>query len=249
MVFSLAGSAAAITSVMLGYPFDTVKTRLQTGIMDSSYRGLVSAVKKDGFGILYKGVSAPLITLSIKRGYQYNAFETLNKYTSNAWISGAIAGGTGTVISCPMQVIKTNMQSGEFNNVQNCLRYIHHNYGWKGLYRGFIPNMSKDVLFATLYLGSYDTLRTRFPDNPMGHFFAGGIASTITWSLLFPVDTIKINSQYTHSNITILKERVNTHGYRVLWKGVTPALLRIFPVSACSMVVYEYTKNLLNYTY
>jgi len=249
MIFSFAGSAAAVTSVLLGYPFDTIKTRLQTGLLESTYRGLITTVQNDGFKVLYKGVLAPLIILAVKRGYQYSAFETINSKTSNPWISGAIAGGSGTIISCPMQILKTNMQSGKFVNIQICLKYVHRTYGWKGFYRGFIPNLTKDILFATMYLGTYDTLRNKFPNNPTGHFLSGGIASALTWSILFPFDTFKINSQYTNSNMQILKERIHTQGYRTLWKGLAPALLRIFPVSACSMVVYEYTKKLLKYTY
>ena len=248
-MISIPGSVAAITSVFLGYPFDTTKTRLQTNQYNSAISGLKSTVKTEGVFALYRGVSVPLIMLGFKRGYQFKIFETY-KGTYGPWLAGMMAGLSGSIIGCPMQVIKVHMQSTDkilYKNPIECVKDIYTTHGIKGYYQGFRYSVGRDLLFGTFYLGLYDTLKNAFPNNSLGHFFAGGISSSLVWGLCFPIDTFKTNAQTPNGITTVdfLKTRIKTHGIQILWKGVTPALVRIFPVSACSMVMYEWVKKLL----
>ena len=87
-------------------------------------------------------------------------------------------------------------------------------------------------------------MRDNFPNSHYTNFFAGGISSIITWSVFFPLDTIKVAIQ-TKKGPKHIKYIIKESGIFGLWKGASPVLLRVFPVSACSMAIYEYSKNIL----
>ena len=73
------GAIAGLTSAILGYPFDTIKTRMQVNNYGNSKNIFINTVKNEGFISLYRGISAPLITTTFKRSYQYYLFEEMKK--------------------------------------------------------------------------------------------------------------------------------------------------------------------------
>ncbi|KAI8609707.1 mitochondrial carrier domain-containing protein, partial [Chytriomyces sp. MP71] len=58
----IAGGCGGVFNVIVGYPFDTVKVRLQTS---SEYRGFADCVKTmirtEGLRGFYRGINAPLL--------------------------------------------------------------------------------------------------------------------------------------------------------------------------------------------
>lgn len=98
------GAVAGLTSAILGYPFDTIKTRMQVNNYGNSKNIFFNTIKNVGFFSLYRGISAPLITTTLKHSYQYYLFEEMKKRQFNPYISGSIAGISGSIIGCPMHV-------------------------------------------------------------------------------------------------------------------------------------------------
>ena len=241
----LPGALAGITSVILGYPFDTIKTRVQTRMYKGTFNCLRHTVQKEGMKALYRGAAMPLVALTVKRGILYSLYEKI-KITHSHFIAGAVIGGIGTVISCPIHVIKSQMQNSKktkYKNVMDCIKHISKIDGFPGFYRGFKINLIKDIIFSTSYWGLYGSIRDNFSNNHYTNFLAGGISSIIVWSIFFPLDTIKVAIQ-TKKGKKHVKNIIKESGIFGLWKGASPVLLRVFPVSACSMVVYEHSKNI-----
>ena len=98
-------------------------------------------------------------------------------------------------------------------------------------------------------LGTYGHLRNNLPQTSFSYFMAGGISSVITWSILFPIDSLRTNIISNKSDngiLSNLKILLKNQNIGRLWTGLTPVLLRIFPVSALSMLTYESTRKLLS---
>ena len=78
---------------------------------------------------------------------------------------------------------------------------------------------------------------------------AGGIAGSITWVAVYPVDVIKTHIQTAPLDTPGSELRVWTigtrlaqeHGWRFLFRGFTVTVLRAFPVNATLFPIYEYT--------
>ncbi|KPA77690.1 putative mitochondrial mitochondrial carrier protein [Leptomonas pyrrhocoris] len=182
----------------------------------------------------------------------------------STFLSGALAGGFGTLIGCPMHVIKIQTQyqtARDTRNAWTCMKDIYRKEGFFGYYRGFRYNVLKDVCFAGAYLGLYANLRDRAcfqteskgafatalgapRTSHLGAFLSGASASMATWVLLYPLDTVKtlVQSRQAHAIPAVLR-----HPAR-LYRGLAASLFKAGPVSGISMAVYEQTWTTLNKT-
>lgn len=255
------GAMATGVSIIISYPMDTVKTRLQTGMYKGILNCISQTIKTDGVLGLYRGVSSPLTTLVLKRSIQFKIYEEMNGKT-NSWISGCVAAMALSPFGCPVNVVKVRMQDSKkdrYKNMIECIKDIWKTEGARGFFKGFKTNLFKDMMFGTLYLGSYgvikdsfETMQKRLDKNIYCYdflvsskgcnFFAGGLAGTFAWMILMPVDMVKTTYQSGRS-IDFVISNINKNGIFVLWRGVIPVLLRVFPSSASSMLTYEYVKE------
>ena len=257
----IGGVTQALLVTVVGYPFDLVKARIQAKRYDSSWKCLQGTVKNEGFVGLYRGSSMPLLSHLIKRPIQYPITEyiksrlDLNGSTSN-YYNYLIGGSTsiiGSIIGTPLQVIKISVQTATDNEVKNSYYYIKKNYrnnGIRGFYRGFFPNLLKDVVFGASFIGNYYTFRDYLgSDKWWKNFISGSTAHCITWYLFIPIDYVKTTVQRSETKITVrevIKTSYRDHGFRIFWKGVIPACLRTVPVSGIGMVGYEYVRKSLS---
>ncbi|ORY09113.1 mitochondrial substrate/solute carrier [Clohesyomyces aquaticus] len=70
-----AGAVAGVSEILVMYPLDVVKTRVQLqtgkGVGEDSYNGMVDCFRKiirnEGFSRLYRGISAPILMEAPKR--------------------------------------------------------------------------------------------------------------------------------------------------------------------------------------
>lgn len=252
---ALAGASLATIVTIVGYPFDLIKTRMQTGRYLSSLQCLSYTWKKGGFLGFYRGSTMPWISHLTKRPLQYPVAEYMKeKGICNNYLIGAFSGILGTVFGTPLQVIKVSIQTSKKDNNLNVSKVINQNYqlhGWRGFFRGFIPTLIKDTLYSASFVGNYYYLRDWFgTDKPWKTFISGAVAHSITWSIFIPIDNVKTNIQrHQEKKITIQEAIQNTYsryGFKGFWKGVVPACLRTIPVSGCGVVAYEYVRKILS---
>ncbi|ORC84321.1 putative mitochondrial carrier protein [Trypanosoma theileri] len=316
----LPGAAQGITSVVLGHPLDTAKTRMQAlgPCAGRSFpRTMWNMARVEGVKSLYRGVTPPLLMSATKRSLQFaiwdlfrrqqeqqqqkqqeqqqqqenndngNSITTSSSYVIHClsqtygWIgaspfrAGAFAGAVGTLIGCPMHVIKIRTQFVTHNETRNawtCALDIFRIEGLKGYYRGFRYQLLKDTLFASCYLGLYDVSKRwlqgqyspawgtgvadvfRDASAPQLAFLSGSLASMATWTLLYPLDTIKTMAQAR--GVGVFRGGVSIpHGVygsggmvgwmsvRGMYRGLGASLVKAGPVCGAAMVVYEWAKT------
>jgi len=109
----------------------------------------------------------------------------------------------------------------------------------------------KDSVFSSAFLGNYFTFKKLQIVQDAGHvgnFMAGGVAHMITWAAFIPIDHVKTQVQKGDKSVTVrsvVSNTIRSGQYKTLWRGIGPALLRIFPMSGTGMVVYEFVRNLI----
>ncbi|KAI5451552.1 hypothetical protein NCC49_001537 [Naganishia albida] len=77
--------------------------------------------------------------------------------------------------------------------------------------------------------------------------FAGGCAGTASWLATFPLDTIKTRIQGMNlspgekmpSTLQVTRHIIRTEGWRCLFNGLTPTLIRAFPTNAVVFLSFE----------
>jgi hypothetical protein len=90
---------------------------------------------------------------------------------------------------------------------------------------------------------------------PLGQLFAGGIAGTLSWFCLHPIDVIK--SVVQQQTLDTPRDRAGPvraalfhlkhDGPRFFFRGLLPTVLRAFPASAVVFLVYESVIPMLSF--
>ena len=65
------------------------------------------------------------------------------------------------------------------------------------------------------------------------------------WGTFIPLDNIETAIQ-TNRGYQYIIDKVKKNNIFILWRGSFPILIRIFPVSAISMLIYEFSLSLVN---
>ena len=237
----LPGLVTTGSKILIGYPFETIKTRVQ--VNKTTYTQELQYYKLRPFK-LYKGCTLPLIASSFKRSVQFSIFEELNKYYPPL-IGGMSGGALSAAVTNPITVVRNNVQGlHKYNNTIECVREIYKEQGLTGLNRGFKINLVRDTLFCGVFLGSYGCLRNNFPNESFYHGIAGISSSFITWITLIPFDTYRTMIQVgNHTSKDVNNMILNKP--LILWNGLPMMLLRSCPVNIVSMVLYEKVRNII----
>ncbi|KAK1570366.1 hypothetical protein Q3G72_000809 [Acer saccharum] len=188
-VHFVAGGLAGITAASATYPLDLVRTRLaaQTNVM--YYRGIGHALqticKDEGVLGLYKGLGATLLGVGPSIAISFSVYETLRSYwqlqrphDSTVLVSLAcgslsgIASSTETQATFPLDLVRRRKQlegvggrarvytTGLFG----IFKHIVRNEGFRGLYRGILPEYYKVVPGVGICFMTYETLKMLLAD-------------------------------------------------------------------------------------
>ncbi|KAK6456512.1 integral membrane ornithine transporter of mitochondria [Scheffersomyces xylosifermentans] len=129
---SVLAYGATFVSTFLGFPLDTVKTRMQTHKNFTSYFDCVrKTYTREGVRGFFRGIWAPLVSTSFSKSFNVSMFTFVKPYTYNAlyrsddktvpshpfirnipvcFISGSIAGAALTLFACPFEFTKIYAQ-------------------------------------------------------------------------------------------------------------------------------------------
>ncbi|KAI9094332.1 mitochondrial carrier domain-containing protein [Phlyctochytrium arcticum] len=131
-------------------------------------------------------------------------------------------------------------------------RYIVKVKGPSGLYSGYSMHLLRDAIGTSMYFCGYETCKylltpTGSEAGPLLHMLSGGMAGSLSWIVLFPIDITKSVLQREALNGTpkydtalqFVKSRWSKRGLRGFYSGIGPQLLRSFPVHSINFLIYE----------
>jgi len=170
----LAGASSGLLAQSAVYPLDTLKVRIALS-RTNEYKNSFDAIRQ----IYQEPTKRPLQICNFYRGFfsslgvivyvatELTAYNSLSakfkksceQYNLNsAFASGAssfLAPAAGTIISYPLQLIRTKYQSDKrpkAGYLQFC-QYTYQNYGFRGFFTGIVPNLFKSVISGSIILG------------------------------------------------------------------------------------------------
>jgi len=265
----VAGGSAGIAEILIMYPTDVIKTRAQLSKMPLSMIGAAKSIMAtEGFGTFYRGMISPILAEAPKRAIKFSANEQYKTLLKNdkgelpwnrAFVAGALAGSTETVINCPFEVVKVRMQAkenrGRFKSTMDCAKQLFQAEGFRGLYAGAEPQLWRNAVWNGIYFGIIGTVRQMMPvpkgaskGQKMGtEFITGAVGGGIATTFNTPFDVVKSRMQnqlpgqvrkYNWSMpslATIYREE----GFRALFKGYGPRMVRLGPGGGIMLVAFE----------
>ncbi|CAH0554058.1 unnamed protein product [Brassicogethes aeneus] len=179
-------------------------------------------------------------------------------------VSGASARVLSATMVSPLELIRTKMQSQRLNyfEVGEALKSLIKQDGPKGLWKGLLPTLLRDVPFSALYWYSYEGIKSIFTDEHpsfMLSFFAGFVSGSVAAAVTVPFDVVKTHQQIEFGTSTITGEPIRTRttaqvikdiyrqqGARGLFAGIVPRLIKVAPACAIMISSFEYGKVFFN---
>lgn len=173
----VAGASAGVTSTLVTYPLELLKTRLtiQRGVYTGLLDAFVKILKEGGPGELYRGLAPSLIGVIPYAAANYCAYDTLRKGYRKIFkqekignietlLIGSAAGAFSSSATFPLEVARKHMQVGAvsgrvYKNVLHALACILEQDGMQGLYKGLGPSCLKLVPAAGISFMCYEACK------------------------------------------------------------------------------------------
>ncbi|XP_005163986.2 mitochondrial glutathione transporter SLC25A39 isoform X2 [Danio rerio] len=181
-------------------------------------------------------------------------------------IAGGLARlGAVSVIS-PLELVRTKMQSRrlQYSELMVCIRSSVAQDGWLSLWRGWGPTVLRDVPFSALYWFNYELVKAQLCEHyrtPQASFTisftAGAVSGAIAAVLTLPFDVVKTRRQIQLGEMEALgvsmKKPSSTWnmmrniwidmGYKGLFAGFLPRVIKVAPACAVMISTYEFGKT------
>jgi len=178
-------------------------------------------------------------------------------------LAGLCAGFSQNVFGTPNELVKIKCQVNRKENVRSIAmgnRLFNKGGLFLGLYQGWWLTAARDTPAFGIYFMSYEFYRTFFQSwgfsQTWSAFFAGGIAGSNSFFFTHPIDVIK--SMRQEQKIGTPKEQTrmlyliknayvaNGRSMSIFARGVIPSVIRAYPVSAVTFVIYDYLLRTLD---
>ncbi|CAG9819584.1 unnamed protein product [Phaedon cochleariae] len=205
---------------------------------------------------------------------QYKAFFMFGSPTPTPLtfsLAGLGAGVTEAILVNPFEVVKVSLQSNkarasETPSTWAVTRQIvaENGIGLNGLNKGVTATIARNGVFNMVYFGFYHSVKGFLPqyENPYQEFFRkvgiGFVSGSLASCINIPFDVAKSRIQGPQpvpgeikykSTIKSMVIVYQEEGFRALYKGLLPKVLRLGPGGAIMLVVYEYMHNFLTREY
>ena len=247
----ICGASAGGTACFACYPLDLVRTRLtvlktpvggNSSLYGSISSVMYSIVKTEGIFGLYRGVlisvcvTTPTFGISfcvygtvkekiLSINNSYNIFkdrtsEKLSAYGS--MLCGACCGITSSLIMFPFDSIRRRMQVSGFLNAQNQSNLNSLNNS-NNVITPNIDNLNSTTSSSSSSSGANSSTTVNTPENKISNL-----------------------SRTTRNTTSEIFKMLKGDGYRGLYRGIVPEILKVTPMVSITFCVYEYSYDFLS---
>ncbi|MED6133930.1 Mitochondrial arginine transporter bac2 [Stylosanthes scabra] len=266
----VAGGIGGTAGIISGYPLDTLRIlQQQNSRTGSAITILRNMVAKDGPTSLYRGMAAPLASVTFQNAVVFQSYAVLSRAFCSSVslkdppsLKGVALGGVGTgalqsILLSPIELVKIRLQLSESEKGPiKVAKNILKTEGFCGIYRGLSITMLRDAPAYGLYFWTYEYARELLhpgcrkssEESLNTMLVSGGLAGVSSWIFSYPLDVIKtrIQSQTPHCSkyngiLDCLQKSIKEEGYFVLWRGLGTAVARAFIVNGAVFSAYEIT--------
>lgn len=265
----IAGGVAGLAEHIGMFPFDTIKTRMQSEA--KTFTVVVTGiVRNERWTHLYRGCVPVLWSAVPAHGAYFSIYEATKRKMSTAGeddstagiaVSAAFATVAHDTVSIPFDVVKQRMQvdaAGVHRNSFACFRHVVRSEGVSALFVALPTTTLMNIPHMTTQWLVYEKikrllLRRGEEENEMAvHFVLAGLAAGASAACIStPLDNIKTRLQLgmDKSFVAAAKNIYAAHGYRLsgFWTGVVPRICNMAPSAAITLVTYESVKNALRF--
>jgi solute carrier family 25 2-oxodicarboxylate transporter 21 len=180
-------------------------------------------------------------------------------------LTGAAAGATEAVVIVPFELVKIRLQdraqAHKYSGVLSCVVTVVKEEGPLALYQGLESTVWRHVVWNAGYFGCIFQVRGLLPfattksQRMKNDLIAGCAGGTLGTVLNTPLDVVKTRIQSSPGVAGSVAKYVNVlpslkmiymeEGFRALYKGFVPKLVRFCPGGGVLLVAYSQTLEFL----
>lgn len=261
-------------------PLDVVKILNQVGTPEGKggfLRSVGLIYRSEGLGAFFKGNLMAILRLFPYNAIQFTAYNEIrshvpprNRYAHVDFIAGAGAGIIATVITYPLDMLKTRLttnhvQKGRahYKGILDAVKTIAREEGTLALYKGLWTSVLGVIPFAGGTFMAYNFIKRAWGRPPSEvtageHFIGGCLAAAFAQTFSYPFDTLRKKMQAHSATLPMsmrpdieitglwnaLRKTIRLNGLVGLYAGTTANLIKIVPYSGVTFAVYEYCKRI-----
>lgn len=267
LIGAVIGIQFGILNVMIGHPFDTLKTKMQ---VQESYKNktFLQSVKSvyitDGVKGFYRGGLSIVLGSSMFRSTQFSAFEAFHSRFDKQNLKGKSFENFFTkTIPCTMGLEVRTLFAGVFSGICRSIlecpfeyikirKQVATQFKFKNTYQGLFPLMLKNSLMISIGFCFIDSFRrnTNAWKSSLGIFLASGTSTICCHLLIWPIEIFRnnymANNKNERKNINeLMKENVKQYGVmRGVFRGALPGLISTFLRNGLAMVLLQKIQRL-----
>ncbi|XP_045480666.1 mitochondrial 2-oxodicarboxylate carrier-like [Harmonia axyridis] len=242
------------------------KSDYYTGIADC----MKKIYKNEGILSFWKGILPPILVETPKRAikfFTFGEFQRLFMFGQEKpspmtySLAGACAGATESFLVTPFEVVKIHLQANrakmkEVPSPFTVAKEIYHKngIGRNGLFKGLSATIMRGSVFNIVYFALYHSIKdmSSAHSRKMGVIEKLGLgfaAGTLASCANIPFDVAKSRIQGPQPELGKVKYRscmktiiviYKEEGWKALYKGLVPKVLRLGPGGAIMLLVNEY---------
>jgi len=273
-IHAIAGASAGIMEHCGMFPIDTVKTHQQVTGSRSIRQTIKSIIAKNGVWGLFRGMPVVLGGSAPVHGLSFSVYELCKRLTGAneatltghhvlaTSFSGVVAMLSHDACITPVDTVKQRLQYGgkPYKGVFDCIRQIFRGEGIAAFYRGYVPTLTMNLPYASVYFGSYESVK-KFLKTSSGkkddhdvfsHLLAGACGGCLAGGVTTPLDVPKTKLQMGEdaggtykgffSTLRRIKEEEGWRGYT---KGLKARMIFHSMSGAICWTTYEWVKHCL----
>ncbi|KAK0395868.1 hypothetical protein QR680_001469 [Steinernema hermaphroditum] len=233
-----AGALAGMTEHCVMFPFDSVKTRLQSlcpcpeAKCPTPVHGIASIIRREGWLRPLRGVNAVAAGSIPAHALYFTVYEKMKAFlTGNTTghantiaygVSGALATIIHDAVMNPAEVVKQRMQMmySPYGGSLECVRCVYKREGVQAFYRSYSTQLLMNVPFQTVHFMTYEfwqhQLNPEHKYDPRSHLISGALAGGLAAAVTTPLDCVKtvLNTQQTPEVLpdrTVLLKATNSY--------------------------------------
>ncbi|XP_077422733.1 dicarboxylate carrier UCP2-like [Vanacampus margaritifer] len=186
--------------------------------------------------------------------------------------SAGLAGCVADLVTFPLDTAKVRLQiQGEskplargqratYRGVSGTILTIVRTEGPRGLYNGLVAGLHRQMSFASVRVGLYDTMKQFYSGGSenagiASRLLAGCTTGAMAVAVAQPTDVVKVRFQAQvrllqggsatrySGTMDAYRTIARDEGVRGLWKGCLPNITRNAIVNCCEMVTYDIIKE------
>ncbi|KAL1410312.1 hypothetical protein Q8F55_004318 [Vanrija albida] len=186
--------------------------------------------------------------------------------SSSRFIAGGIGGITSQLAIYGLETLKTRVQSElgpsqGWRAVRDTARVMWAQGGMRSYYRGLTLGLVGVFPYSAIDMGTYETLKVAYcksmeTDEPpvFAVLTFGALSGSIGAASVYPINLLRTRLQASGSSghphqyngfMDVLQTTLRNEGWRGLYKGLLPSILKVGPAVGVSWIVYEDAKRRL----